>query len=185
MTLPALDDLNALPADEFATAIAPLFEGAPAFARRLAEARPFETDADLLAGARVVARAMPEEEQVALIDTHPRIGADPDTVSELSRPEQGYDDADADDADADDAAGVDDPDAWVADELAALNEAYESRFGFRFVVFVAGRPRREIIPILERAIHADRDEELRRALDDIVHIAGDRLARLRAEPIDP
>ncbi|MEA2652512.1 MAG: allantoinase, partial [Chloroflexota bacterium] len=79
--------------------------------------------------------------------------------------------------------GADEPSgddqAWVGEELTALNEAYESLFGFRFVVFVAGRPRADIIPILERSLHADRDEELRRGLDDVVLIASDRMDTLR------
>ncbi len=151
----------------FATAMAPLFEGAPRFLARLAEARPFESEDELFAAARMTARAMPEDAQVELLDAHPRIGADPATVSDLSRREQGYD-------------GPLPPDqGWVADELRALNEAYEGRFGFRFVVFVAGRPRADIIPILERALHADRDEELRRGLDDVVLIAADRMDGLR------
>jgi hypothetical protein len=103
---------------------------------------------------------------VELLDAHPRIGADPDSVSALSHGEQGYD------ADRPD-------DAWVGNELAALNDAYESLFGFRFVIFVAGRPRAEVIPLLERALHADRDEELRRGLDDVVLIARDRWDKVR------
>ncbi len=47
------------------------------------------------------------------------------------------------------------------------------------MVFVAGRPRADIIPILEHALRADRDEELRRGLDDVVLIARDRWDRLR------
>ena len=110
---------------------------------------------------------MPEPEQVELLNAHPRIGADPATVSTQSRAEQGYDAE----------AGPDE--SWIADELTALNDAYEGLFGFRFVVFVAGRPRADIIPILEHALRADRDEELRRALDDVVLIARDRWDRLR------
>jgi 2-oxo-4-hydroxy-4-carboxy-5-ureidoimidazoline decarboxylase len=60
-----------------------------------------------------------------------------------------------------------------------LNELYEQRFGFRYVVFVAGRPKTEIVPLLERALHEDRDTELRRAVDDAIYIAGDRLRKLR------
>ena len=145
--------------------MAPLFEGAPRFVGRLGAARPFETEDDLFAAARTIAREMPEAEQIELVDAHPRIGADPGSVSALSHAEQGYDEPA--------------PDAWVADELAALNDAYEKLFGFRFVVFVAGRPRAEIIPIIERAVHAERDEELRRALDDIVLIAADRWETVR------
>jgi 2-oxo-4-hydroxy-4-carboxy--5-ureidoimidazoline (OHCU) decarboxylase len=162
-----IEELDAADVDTFVAELSPLFEGAPRFLRRLAAARPFETEDELFAAARVTARAMPEEEQIELLDAHPRIGADPATVSDLSRREQGFD------------APADDEQAWVGEELQALNEAYESHFGFRFVVFVAGRPRAEIIPLLERALHADREEELRRGLDDVVFIAAERMERLR------
>ena len=153
--------------DDFVAAVEPLFEGAPSFVRRLADARPFESDDGLFDAARAVAREMPEAEQVELLNAHPRIGADPASVSPQARAEQGFDDA----------AGPDD--SWIANELEALNEAYEGLFGFRFVVFVAGRPRADIIPILENALRADRDEELRRALDDVVLIAHDRWDKMR------
>ena len=45
-------------------------------------------------------------------------------------------------------------------ELAELNRAYEERFGFRFVVFVAGRPRREIVPVLRERLERTREQEL-------------------------
>jgi len=159
-----IDELNAMAADAFAAAIAPLFERAPRFVASIAEARPFESEEDLFDSARGIAREMPEAEQIELLDAHPRIGGDMTTVSDLSRREQGDEDPN---------------EAWIGEELTALNEAYESRFGFRFVVFVAGRPRRDIIPILERALHAERDEELRRGLDDVVLIAADRMDTLR------
>ena len=191
--MPRVEDLDRIPPEAFVEAVAPAFEGAPRFLARLAKARPFGTDGDLITRAREVARQMPEAEQVELLDAHPRIGADPATVSDLSHAEQGYsqdrppDDGDPETAgagawDAWEAAQARDP--WVADELTALNDAYESRFGFRFVVFVAGRPRREIIPILERALRADRDEELRRGLDDVIHIAADRVATLRGRAVE-
>jgi len=162
-----IEELNALDADGFVASLALLFEGAPRFVGRLAEARPFESEDELVDAARVTAREMPEEEQIELLNAHPRIGADPAAVSDLSRREQ----------DNDAPAGTDQ--AWVGEELTALNEAYESLFGFRFVVFVAGRPPADIIPILERALHAERDEELRRGLDDVVLIASDRMDSLR------
>jgi 2-oxo-4-hydroxy-4-carboxy--5-ureidoimidazoline (OHCU) decarboxylase len=166
-SLPSVEELNDLPAGDFVRALSPLVEDATALLERLAERRPFADEDDLFDAARVVARQLPEADQVALLDAHPRIGADPGSVSELSRAEQGWDAEPADSR------------AWVGDELAALNEAYEGRFGFRFVVFVAGRPRADLIPILERSLHADRDEELRRGLDDVVLIARERYDRLR------
>ena len=65
-----------------------------------------------------------------------------------------------------------------------LNELYEQRFGFRYVIFVAGRPRDEIVPLLERALVSDREVELRRAVDDAIrYIAADRLRGLRGLPL--
>jgi 2-oxo-4-hydroxy-4-carboxy--5-ureidoimidazoline (OHCU) decarboxylase len=162
-----IEELNALDREAFATSLGRLFEGAPRFVGRLAEARPFDSEEELIEAARVTAREMPEDEQIELLNSHPRIGADPASVSDLSRREQGMD------------GSSDNTDAWIGDELTALNEAYESLFGFRFVVFVAGRPRADIIPLLERSLHAAREEELRRGLDDVVLIASDRMDSLR------
>jgi 2-oxo-4-hydroxy-4-carboxy-5-ureidoimidazoline decarboxylase len=157
--------LDALPEAEFTAAIAPLFEGAPRFLRRLANARPFGDEATLFRRAAAIALEMPEDEQVELIDAHPRLGAPPETVSALSHREQGYD-RDTTDAIA---------------ELSRLNEAYEARFGFRFCVFVAGRSRRALVPVLEAALDADRGAEIRRALTDVVAIARDRARQATAE----
>ena len=63
-----------------------LFEGAPQFLARLTGAGPFDTDEALFATAREIAHAMPEPEQVELIDAHPRLGAPPGSVSAFSPP---------------------------------------------------------------------------------------------------
>ncbi|MDP9467994.1 MAG: 2-oxo-4-hydroxy-4-carboxy-5-ureidoimidazoline decarboxylase [Chloroflexota bacterium] len=169
MDLPGVNALNGLSDEAFAHAVAPLFEGASRFMGRLAGARPFESDAALLAAARETAAGSPEDELVELLDAHPRIGADAAEMSGLSRGEQ-EDGVPADDA--------------LAQELADLNEAYEQRFGFRYVVFVAGRPRAAIAPLMEVALRNERDAELRRGVDDAIYIAGDRLRTLRGETDD-
>jgi OHCU decarboxylase len=151
-------ELDALPEADFVAAVAPLFEGAPRFLARLAAARPFGSAEAMFARAEAIALSMPEEEQLELIDAHPRLGAQPGTVSALSYREQGYDRETTE---------------AIAD-LERLNAAYEARFGFRFCVFVAGRSRAELLPVLEAALRADRAAEIRRALVDVVAIARDR-----------
>ncbi len=167
MEIPGADALSALSADSFASALAPLFEGAPRFLRRLADARPFHSDEAILGAAREVAAEAPEADLIELLDAHPRIGAGPGEMSELSRGEQD-----------DDPIG----DEALAQELADLNAAYERQFGFRYVVFVAGRPRAEIVPLIEVALRNERDAELRRGVDDAIYIAADRLRSIRGEP---
>ena len=71
----------------------------------------------------------------------------------------------------------------LADRLAAANDAYEGRFGFRYCVFVAGRPREALLPGMAAALRADRDAEIHRALDAVVDIAMDRAAKARADTI--
>ena len=72
--------------------------------------------------------------------------------------------------------------ARVQAALDELNARYEERFGFRFVVFVAGRPRAAIVPLMEAALDADRDAEVDRALRDVV---GDRRAPGRSRRARP
>jgi 2-oxo-4-hydroxy-4-carboxy--5-ureidoimidazoline (OHCU) decarboxylase len=171
-SLPTVEELDQMSAPKFVEAVAPLFEGAPRFLARLAAARPFVSAEALFRRARSIAVAMPLDEQMELIDAHPRLGAPPSSVSARSFVEQGYDrDADAAGHAVDEAERE-----RVAAELDRLNAAYEARFGFRFCVFVAGRPRAALIPGMEAALGAEREDEVRRALDAIVDIAADRWA---------
>ncbi len=132
--------------------LAALFEGRTRFVERLAELE------DPLGHAREEARLLTDEEKKEVLDAHPAIGAS--GLSARSAAEQG---------------GGDDP--AVLAELAGLNRAYEEKFGFRFVVFVNRRPKREIVPILRERIERSRHEELATALSELVSIAEDRWRR--------
>ena len=138
-----------LPRQLTADELAELFEGRTRFVARLAALD------DPLDCARDVAQALSDEEKTEVLDAHPAIGAK--ATSERSRREQGTDD-----------------DPAVLAELAELNAEYEERFGFRFVVFVNGRPRRDIVPVLRERMTRSREEELRTAVDELVQIAINR-----------
>jgi 2-oxo-4-hydroxy-4-carboxy--5-ureidoimidazoline (OHCU) decarboxylase len=163
----SIDRLDVMAPGAFAAAVAPLFEGARHFLGRLAMARPFGSIDGLFEGAREIAHGMPIDEQIELIDAHPRLGAAPTDVSALSYVEQGYGNAATERA-------------IVAAELDRLNTAYEARFGFRYCVFVAGRSRAALLPGMTAALEADRDAEIARALEAVVDIARDRYATLTA-----
>ena len=181
-------------------ALAPLFEGAPRFLARLCAERPFGDEAGLLAAARAVARGMSEPDQLELIDAHPRLGAPRESVSPLSFVEQGYArdvvgaeagaganaEAPLGAAEGREAAATAQPQrAKVAAELERLNRAYEARFGFRYCVFVAGRPRAALLPGFRAALDADRDAEIARALDAVVDIAADRYRGAAHDAFEP
>ena len=141
--------MRELPRQLSADELAELFEGRTRFVERLASIE------DPLEHARAVARELPDDEKKEVLDAHPAIGGRP--TSERSRREQGTDD-----------------DPQVLAELAELNRAYEEKFGFRFVVFVNGRPRREIVPILRERIERTREHELETGVDELVQIAVNR-----------
>lgn len=174
---PPIAEIDGSTAEACAVALAPLFEGAPRFLARLCAARPFGDAPTLFGTAREIARSMPEAEQLELIDAHPRLGAPPASVSALSFIEQGYD-RDAADRAATDAEAER---RRLIAELDRLNAAYEARFGFRYCVFVAGRPRAALLPGLETALSAERASEIARALEAVVDIADNRWATLSGE----
>jgi 2-oxo-4-hydroxy-4-carboxy--5-ureidoimidazoline (OHCU) decarboxylase len=111
---------------------------------------------DPLGSADEVIAELTEAEQLEALAAHPAIGAR-GGLSPRSAAEQG---ADADPA--------------VLAELERLNRGYEERFGFRFVVFVNGRPKTEILPVLRERLERTRGEELETALHELVAIARDR-----------
>ena len=107
-------------------------------------------------GAMLVCR--PEEEQRRILDAHPPIGAR--NLSQRSATEQGSGGHPA-----------------VLTELAYLNQVYEEKFGFRFVVFVDGRPKSDILKILQQRLERTPEEELETGLHELVAIARDRWQR--------
>lgn len=135
-------------------------ERAPTLADRLGREAPFASVDAAIVRARELLDDMTVGERIAVLDAHPRIGADPDTLSELSRREQGGDE-----------------EAAVLRELAELNEEYERRFGLRFVVFVAGRSKAEIVPVLRERLGRSREDELLTGTGELLAIARDRLSR--------
>ena len=141
--------MRELPRQLTAEQLAELFEGRTRFVERLAALE------DPLGQARTVALELSADEQKELLDAHPPIGGK--ATSARAAAEQGSDD-----------------DPNVLAELAQLNAEYEAKFGFRFVVFVNRRPRREIVPILRERLQRRRAEELATAVDELVQIAIDR-----------
>ena len=133
--------------------LAELFEGRTRLVERLAELE------DPLERAEEVVRALPEEEQLEALAAHPAIGARAG-LSARSAAEQG---SDANPA--------------ILSELAYLNQVYEEKFGFRFVVFVDRRPKAEILEVLRERIARTREEELETGVRELVAIARDRWTR--------
>lgn len=137
--------------------LAAIFERAPALAQRVRGSDA----ASIVASARSEIARMTEAERIAVLDAHPRIGAELGSLSPLSRREQG--------------GGAD---IITVRELASLNDEYERKFGFRFVVFVGGRSKAEIVPVFRERIGRTREDELATGIEEFLKITSDRLKRI-------
>ena len=142
-----------LPGKLTADELSDLFEGRTRLVELLAEID------DPLKQANGVVDALSEEDKVEALSAHPAIGQ-PTGLSARSAAEQG-----------------DDVDPCLLVDLAALNAAYEARFGFRFVVFVNRRSKAEILEVLRQRLGRSREEELDTGCRELVAIARDRWIR--------
>jgi 2-oxo-4-hydroxy-4-carboxy--5-ureidoimidazoline (OHCU) decarboxylase len=142
-----------LPRQLSADELEELFEGRTRLVERLAALE------NPLGQAEAVLGALSEEEQVEALAAHPAIGARTG-LSIRSAAEQGGD-----------------SDPVILSELAYLNQVYEEKFGFRFVVFVDGRPKAEILDVLRERLTRTREQELETGVRELVAIAKDRWTR--------
>ena len=141
--------MRELPRQLSADELAELFEGRSRFVERLAGLPdPLDAAFDLVG-------ELPKDELVEALEAHPQIGAK--NLSERSAQEQGPSES-----------------AAIETELAYLNQVYEEKFGFRFVVFVNRRPKSEIAGVLRARLEHTREEELETAVRELVAIARDR-----------
>jgi 2-oxo-4-hydroxy-4-carboxy--5-ureidoimidazoline (OHCU) decarboxylase len=141
-----------------------IFERSPVLIGGLLEqVQPSDTPEDIVHKARGILSTMRQGELIATLNAHPRIGDDVRTLSELSMKEQGTD-----------------RDPKVVAELQRLNDEYERKFGFRFVVFVNGRSKEQILPVMRDRITRSRESELRTGIEEFLAISLDRLRKASA-----
>lgn len=134
----------------------------PHRAASLAQARPYDTLDELLAGAdRVLAKL--DETDLALAG-HPRIGERVEGAhGTWSRREQ---------------AGAASADERTRAEFAEGNRAYEERFGQVYLVYATGRSAGELLAVLDKRLHNGPDTERRVVRRELGKINAIRLHRL-------
>lgn len=142
--------------------------GSTRWARRMAQLRPFATEAELFEVAERVWRGLAAEDWQEAFRSHPRIGerrapaSAGETSAAWSRQEQ---------------SGVDARDEETLAKLARGNEEYEARFGRVFLVCATGKSAAEMLAILERRLGNDPDSELREAAEQQQQITQLRLRK--------
>jgi OHCU decarboxylase len=157
--------------NSFVAAFGQVFEHSPWIAAAAFD-RGLPADADRAEGLHralsAVLREASAERQRALIDAHPDLAgrlARAGRLTASSTKEQA-------------SAGLDQLTDAERARFTALNEAYQARFGFPFIMAVKGRSKDEILAAFERRLAHDRATELETALEQIERIALLRLTEL-------
>lgn len=160
-----LDELNRAEAARFVEALGSIFEHSPWVAESVVDARPF-TDVTALHAAmcEAVARAGTEA-QLRLIRAHPQLASKAAVRQELTaasnREQSG--------------AGLTECTPEEFARLSALNDRYQQRFGFPFILAVRGYDRAGVIAQMAARFERDHDTEFMEALAQIGRIAAFRL----------
>ncbi|MDZ4811509.1 MAG: 2-oxo-4-hydroxy-4-carboxy-5-ureidoimidazoline decarboxylase [Pseudomonadota bacterium] len=161
-----LDQVNQLDAAEFAEALAAIFEHSPWVAERTWARRPFATiDALHTAMCQTLASA-DNVDKLRLIRAHPKLAGKAAIRGELttaSTAEQS-------------SAGLAHCSPEEFARISELNDAYDQRFGFPFILAVRGHTRSSITANMASRINNERDAEIAEALRQIERIAAFRLA---------
>ena len=141
----SIDRINAMDRDAFVKAFGGIFEHSPWVAERAWQARPFADIGSVHDAMKAVVRALPREEQVALLRVHPDLAgkeAEEGTMTDHSVSEQA-------------SAGLD---AMTREEMAHmrdLNVRYRARHGFPFIIAVRRYTKDQIFSEFERRLAND------------------------------
>lgn len=168
MSIQDLAWLNSLPHDE---AVKTLLQccGSRRWANEVADARPYANSAALAQKIHDVWWSLAPDDWLEAFRSHPKIGekkaAAPVSTrsSEWSGQEQ---------------AGITGATRETVDALAALNWAYEQKFGFIFIICATGKTSEEMLAALKQRLENDAETELPIAAAEQSRITELRLKKL-------
>ncbi|RJF95311.1 2-oxo-4-hydroxy-4-carboxy-5-ureidoimidazoline decarboxylase [Noviherbaspirillum saxi] len=162
----SLDSLNAMTAADFTAALGAIFEHSPWVAERAAGNRPFASVQQLHDAMAEAVRSASEAERLQLIRAHPELAGKAAVRGELTeestREQKG--------------AGLDQCSAEEFAQLQDLNQRYNDKFGFPFVIAVKGHNRESILQNFARRLDNERSAEASECIEQIIRIGGFRLA---------
>jgi OHCU decarboxylase len=164
-----LTTFNALDAAEAEAALLRCC-GSSRWARLMAALRPFHTIEALTDAASDVWQALAPGDWMQAFAAHPRVGA---SLKAQAAGAAGWS--------ADEQSGVRSAATSVRDDLDRLNDEYESRFGYRFVVCATGLSAEEALSRLKARLAGEPVQELATAVAEQARITELRLHKLLAE----
>ena len=158
----AIDRLNGLPRPVLIQELL-LVCHSPRWAERVADARPYVGQQQLLEQADRSWQALDPADWLEALRGHPRIGEDGGSSRDFSATEQ---------------AGMADADSEVRAAIADGNRAYEARFGHVFLISAEGRSPQKILTNLQARLQNEATLEVQIAAQEHRRITSLRLQKL-------
>jgi OHCU decarboxylase len=164
----SLERLNALPAGEASKEFLKCC-GSARWAEAMTERRPYETPEELTRMANEIWWSLEQADWLEAFRSHPKIGEKkvqaeaPTQSKQWSGQEQ---------------AAVQTASQETLDSLAQLNQHYEAKFGFIFIVCATGKSATEMLALLRERLQNDVETELPIATSEQAKITEIRLKKL-------
>jgi 2-oxo-4-hydroxy-4-carboxy-5-ureidoimidazoline decarboxylase len=161
MVFYSIADLNQMSQEQFVEVLGTVFEETPTIARQAWEKRPFSNASNLHQTMLEIVNGMGLTAQLNLIRAHPDLGSKA-KMAEDSLQEQAR-------------AGLDrlSPDEYQL--LQSLNQTYEKKFGFPFIVAVKNHTKTTILEAFAQRLENSVQMEHQQALAEIAQIAWFRI----------
>lgn len=156
-----LNQLNSMDQDEFVAVLGGIFEDTPAIAQQAWEQRPFVNVEALHQCMVEIMNQMTVDEQMLLVRSHPDLGSKV-RMAEASMTEQSR-------------AGLDRLTLEEYQCFQVLNQTYQKKFRFPFIVAVKNHTKASILEAFQTRLENSLETEQAQALKEIVQIAGFRL----------
>ena len=145
--------------------------GSKQWAQQVVAARPFNDLSELIERSERIWWSLTPADWLEAFRSHPKIGEKKATA--VVAPEaQHWSESEQ--------AGTREAPADTTAALAELNETYEKKFGYIFIVCASGKSSEEMLRILRERLPHDKDEELRIAAAEQAKITELRLRKLVA-----
>ena len=161
-------EINQMTCSEFVTAFGAVFEDTPRIAEQTWHQRPFLDSAHLYQIMTTLVEQMSKEAQLTLIRAHPDLGSRvqmaPASVQEQTN------------------VGLDRLNPEEYEQFKMLNNTYQNKFGFPFIMAVKGQTKETILAAFNQRLDNTQSQEQQQALLEITKIARFRLNDLLAAP---
>lgn len=157
----SLAELNQMSQPDFTEALGDIFEHTPAVAQAAWQQRPFGRLSELHQAMSQIVQDMSEAAQLRLIRAHPDLGSTAKMADASVQEQTG--------------AGLKRLSAAEFDRLQSLNQAYQAKFAFPFVIAVRNHTKASIFEAFEQRLYHTPETEREQAIQEIIQIAAFRL----------